>query len=651
MQATSENVSAHVGWLPKSPNLTSSLARAGRYTLDQGQPFITTEHLLLALTEDVDAIILLGTSGIDLVRLRRELADYLSRSQLASPEGASQVPVPSNDLVKIFDYASAAAERSGRRFLDGAMVLAALIGDERSPAAQFLRGQGLTYDEAIKALRIIGGQRSQGGGATPTEHHLPHQASAPSAEEAALDAAEIQQSDAAPIAEPEPGSMTRPNLEPDHARLEYPSSAHEGAGALESANTARQPTAKKLQPADRIRPEVHDVRDATASQPVPGVFGSSSPPSQAQPASAPEQAPAQQPGAGTQLSRLPRRADTQPNQHNADPRHGPTPESQSAPTGARTTAPPMELERAPPQGAAPARTATGQDLVAARRRQAEHCDMTVPSAGAAGPATPRQQQRREAHPLGPGAPNAQQLPPGLGSVARAPAGHPQQRVPQQRPAPAQAPPQRSPASQTPPQSGRAPQQPPQQQAPRGHPGEAAGHVVTLQDGVMVENIPRRMRKGVTQKVEVRIARSDIERLAEDLSGGGRVHRHDIFVTRAMSIRLRAPEGGFTIESASAETQWIEDNIAGLLMDDYASWRWSITPTRTGWSALQLIVSARTVGPDGLTADSALPEQEIEVQVLVNYRQTAKRITAWAAVALAGGVVGAAGQQIWSMLAG
>ena len=48
----------------------------------------------------------------------------------------------------------------------------------------------------------------------------------------------------------------------------------------------------------------------------------------------------------------------------------------------------------------------------------------------------------------------------------------------------------------------------------------------------------------------------------------------------MSVRLRAPEGGFWIEMASPETQWIE-NTLGLLSDDYASWRWIVTPQRRG----------------------------------------------------------------------
>ncbi len=73
----------------------------------------------------------------------------------------------------------------------------------------------------------------------------------------------------------------------------------------------------------------------------------------------------------------------------------------------------------------------------------------------------------------------------------------------------------------------------------------------------------------------------------------------------MSVRLRSPDGGFYIETSSPETQWIE-NVLGLVADDFASWRWTITPRERGKQRLQLLISARTVGADGLTARQLCP---------------------------------------------
>ncbi len=159
---------------------------------------------------------------------------------------------------------------------------------------------------------------------------------------------------------------------------------------------------------------------------------------------------------------------------------------------------------------------------------------------------------------------------------------------------------------------------------------------------MVENIPRLMRVGLPVLVETRIARSEVKALAEGLQGGGAVWRHDMTVTKAMSVRLRAPEGGFFIETSSPETQWIE-NTLGLITDDYASWRWTVTPKRRGTKQLQLIISARTIGTDGLVAETALPDQIVSVKVRINYAQSARKIGGWAVAAIVGGVLAQFGE--------
>ncbi|MFN3868217.1 MAG: Clp protease, partial [Hyphomicrobiaceae bacterium] len=137
-------------------------------------------------------------------------------------------------------------------------------------------------------------------------------------------------------------------------------------------------------------------------------------------------------------------------------------------------------------------------------------------------------------------------------------------------------------------------------------------------------------------VEVRIARADVKVVADGMQGGGAPRRHEINVTKAMSVRLRAPEGGFIIEAASPETQWI-DGVLGPMTDDYASWRWSVTPLERGHRRLQVVVAART-SSDGLAAETALPDQVIEVRVKTNYGRVFKRLGGWAVAAIAGGLL-------------
>jgi hypothetical protein len=167
---------------------------------------------------------------------------------------------------------------------------------------------------------------------------------------------------------------------------------------------------------------------------------------------------------------------------------------------------------------------------------------------------------------------------------------------------------------------------------------------TIAPGELVENIPRRMRVGVTELVEVRIARDKIDGLEIGLQGRGLPVRHDLYVTKAMVVRLKSPDGSFWVEPGSPETQWIE-NALGLLPGEFARWRFSVTPRRRGTGRLQLVVSARTVGSDGLTAETALPDQTIEISVRTNYGRLFRSLAGWTAAMLIGGALGKFGEQL------
>jgi len=183
---------------------------------------------------------------------------------------------------------------------------------------------------------------------------------------------------------------------------------------------------------------------------------------------------------------------------------------------------------------------------------------------------------------------------------------------------------------------RAPQQRPQPAQAKSA-GRKRSKGAKVETGQLAENIPRAMRVGKTERVEVRIAKASVKALSEGLEGGGAAWQHQVTVTKAMAVRMRAPEGGFFIETASPETQWIENNI-GYASDDFASWRFLITPQSRGWSRLQIIVSARTVGADGMAAETALPDQVVEVKVRRNLKRTFARLLGWTIAAIIGGAL-------------
>jgi hypothetical protein len=184
------------------------------------------------------------------------------------------------------------------------------------------------------------------------------------------------------------------------------------------------------------------------------------------------------------------------------------------------------------------------------------------------------------------------------------------------------------------------QQPATPQAKRRAPKR--GKAADVETGQLAENIPRAMRVGKTVRAEVRIAKASVKALTEGIDGSGQVWQHTVAVTKAMSVRLRAPDGGFYIESASPETQWIESNL-GYASDDYASWRFLITPQYRGWSDLQIIVSGRSIGADGVAAETALPDQIVEVKVRTNIGRAMLRLFGWTIAAVIGGALATFGE--------
>lgn len=175
--------------------------------------------------------------------------------------------------------------------------------------------------------------------------------------------------------------------------------------------------------------------------------------------------------------------------------------------------------------------------------------------------------------------------------------------------------------------------------PRAQPKRPQVPVEPMQ---LTENIPRSMRVDQTEIVEVRIAKSQMQTPAAAMPGAPKSYLHELIVTKAMSVRLRAPDGGFAIETGSPETQWL-DNNAGVSADDFASWRWNVTPARRGAGRLLLIVSTRTIASDGLTADTALPDQVFDVSVKPNYARILLRAAGWAGLMIVGAAVSTFGQ--------
>jgi hypothetical protein len=153
---------------------------------------------------------------------------------------------------------------------------------------------------------------------------------------------------------------------------------------------------------------------------------------------------------------------------------------------------------------------------------------------------------------------------------------------------------------------------------------------------LVSEFPKRMRVGKPITVGVRVPRHQLEAWSGGGSDPATMSRQ--VITKAMMMRLKAAGSGFTVENASPETQWSQ-GYDGPLSDDIVSWRWIVTPHRSGRQTLQLNGATRVVGRDGLAAERPLPPQRVTIRVSPNYLGLARRVVTWGAIAATAGALG------------
>lgn len=629
------------GRIARTETLTATLERAADYAAGPMHGAVTLEHLLLALTEDDDAVGVLSASKVDLGRLRNEVAAFIGQQQYPTlPQGMR--PGPDAELTKILTYAEAASRQSGRTEINGAIVLAAIVGEGRSMAATFLKAQGLTFQAAIKVIQQVLAPEPPPPPPPPAAHEAMAELDGPpDAYGAGLDAPP----------QPAPAPEVPRTIDDEIARP-APEVRREVSDNAMLAGTRSPPIQKPLwEPVGIPSIRRPDPPPRPAAQPRPA------PPSP--PAAEPAPTPAAAPANKEAPDSSPASVENAPlDDHLADPRvsrgFGPPPSTEE-----RTPIPERHLARP-----ASANLDSASSLPPAPPPPAPTINRPPP--------LPQQPHREPARRPADGPTQGQPPPPpsgGLGA-ARPPAPRPSLRMPPNAgeghqitapwPEPNDLRAPTPPPRQMPPRPGYPPPPVPAARAPhpehdpraaRGAPppgsrGHAPpGRPAAAEQGQLIENIPRRMKVGVIESFEVRIARDDVVDAGRSLAGRGTPHQHPLQITRAMSVRLQGEPGRFYIEASSPETQWTGSRNEHLT-SDYAVWRFTVIPQRRGPADLTLIVSSRTIGSDGVVADTSMPEQRITIRVSANVTRGARRWIGWLLVAILGGVLAKLGEGFW-----
>ncbi|MCK6417680.1 MAG: ATP-dependent Clp protease ATP-binding subunit ClpA [Alphaproteobacteria bacterium] len=135
-----------------SRNLEKTLHRALALANQRHHEYATLEHLLLALTEDQDAMAVLRSCGISLPDLQQQLNQYIENelTYLINHEAGEAKPTAA--FQRVLQRSAIHVQSSGREEVTGANVLVALFSERESHAVFFLQEQDMTRFDAVNYI-------------------------------------------------------------------------------------------------------------------------------------------------------------------------------------------------------------------------------------------------------------------------------------------------------------------------------------------------------------------------------------------------------------------------------------------------------------------------------------------------------------------
>lgn len=114
--------------------------------------FITVEHLLLAMLDNISAIEVLNGCSINIEDLRALLLDHVAR-HTPTVSGSGEVDTqPTLGFQRVIQRAILHVQSSGKKEVTGANVLVAIFGEKDSHAVYFMQQKGLSRLDVVNFL-------------------------------------------------------------------------------------------------------------------------------------------------------------------------------------------------------------------------------------------------------------------------------------------------------------------------------------------------------------------------------------------------------------------------------------------------------------------------------------------------------------------
>ena len=135
-----------------SKNLEQTLHRALGLAKDYGHEYATLEHLLLALTQDVDASPIMRGCGVNLNELQDAMVDFIENDLSALAIENIDEAKPTAGFQRVIHRAAIHVQSAGKTEVSGANVLVALFSERESHAVYFLQEQDINRLDVVNYI-------------------------------------------------------------------------------------------------------------------------------------------------------------------------------------------------------------------------------------------------------------------------------------------------------------------------------------------------------------------------------------------------------------------------------------------------------------------------------------------------------------------
>jgi len=135
-----------------SKNLENSLKKALEVAKKFNHEYATLEHLLLALSEDPDALPVMRGCGVDVTLLRKNLVNFLKNDLSALVVEDAKEARPTAGFQRVIHRSAVSAHAGGKGEVTGSHVLSEIFAEQESHAVFFLHEQNITCLDIVNYI-------------------------------------------------------------------------------------------------------------------------------------------------------------------------------------------------------------------------------------------------------------------------------------------------------------------------------------------------------------------------------------------------------------------------------------------------------------------------------------------------------------------